>query len=245
MGGGTPARRYAGACGGSALCWPAAARGTRRPGRQGPAPRLQQRSRTSFAARHKPSLQRGLRCSCCGKSSHSRVSRRSQSVPTRTQSSRRRQPVKAAPAKVVPDDPVPLEEVVVAASRLSRCRSEIPNTHTVFTQDEIRQLPRLADDSLKAVHRLPAAASNGVSGLAYMRGGANNETLVTLDGFPLYEPFHLKLLLSPTSLLDPGILSTAGRACRRIHRGLRRPHELRSSRRLRSTRKPTSTTSSG
>ena len=41
-----------------------------------------------------------------------------------------------------------------------------------------------------------------------MRGGVNNETLVTLDGFALYEPFHLKLLLSPTSLLDPGILST-------------------------------------
>ena len=115
-------------------------------------------------------------------------------------------PVKAAPARPVPDDPVPLEEVVVAASRYS-LSSEIPNAHTVFTQDEIRQLPRLADDSLKAVHRLPAAASNGVSGLAYMRGGANNETLVTLDGFALYEPFHLKLLLSPTSLLDPGILN--------------------------------------
>jgi hypothetical protein len=115
-------------------------------------------------------------------------------------------PVKATPAMVVPQDPVPLEEVVVAASRYS-LSAEIPNAHTVFTQEEIRQLPRLADDSLKAVHRLPAAASNGVSGLAYMRGGANNETLVTLDGFALYEPFHLKLLLSPTSLLDPGILS--------------------------------------
>jgi hypothetical protein len=115
-------------------------------------------------------------------------------------------PVKAAPARAVPNDPVPLEEVVVAASRYS-LSAEIPNSHTVFTQEEIRQLPRLADDSLKAVHRLPAAASNGVSGLAYMRGGANNETLVTLDGFALYEPFHLKLLLSPTSLLDPGILS--------------------------------------
>ncbi len=115
-------------------------------------------------------------------------------------------PPKAAPGRVVPKDPVPLEEVVVAASRYS-LSAEIPNAHTVFTQEEIRQLPRLADDSLKAVHRLPAAASNGVSGLAYMRGGANNETLVTLDGFALYEPFHLKLLLSPTSLLDPGILS--------------------------------------
>ena len=115
-------------------------------------------------------------------------------------------PVKAAPARVVPADPAPLEEVVVAASRFS-LSADIPDAHTVFTQQEIRQLPRLADDSLKAVHRLPAAASNGVSGLAYMRGGASNETLVTLDGFSLYEPFHLKLLLSPTSLLDPGILS--------------------------------------
>jgi outer membrane cobalamin receptor len=115
-------------------------------------------------------------------------------------------PVKAAPVRSVPADPAPLEEVVVAASRFS-LSSDIPDAHTVFTQQEIRQLPRLADDSLKAVHRLPAAASNGVSGLAYMRGGASNETLVTLDGFALYEPFHLKLLLSPTSLLDPAILS--------------------------------------
>ncbi len=103
-------------------------------------------------------------------------------------------------------EPAPLEEIVVAASRYS-LSAEVPDVHTVFTQDEIQGLPRLADDSLKAVHRLPAAASNGVSGLAYMRGGESNETLVVLDGFPLYEPFHLKVLLSPTSLLDPGILS--------------------------------------
>ncbi len=109
-------------------------------------------------------------------------------------------------SKPQPPQPVALEEVVVAASRYS-LSAEVPDTHTVFTHAEIEGLPRLADDSLKAVHRLPAAASNGVSGLAYMRGGDSNETLVVLDGFPLYEPFHLKVLLSPTSLLDPGILS--------------------------------------
>ena len=92
--------------------------------------------------------------------------------------------------------------MVVAASRYS-LSSEIPDAHTFLTQGEIEGMPRLADDSLKAVHRLPGAASNGVSGLAYMRGGDSNETLVSLDGFPLYEPFHLKVLLSPTSLLDP------------------------------------------
>jgi outer membrane receptor protein involved in Fe transport len=40
-----------------------------------------------------------------------------------------------------------------------------------------------------------------------MRGGEDNETLVVLDGLPLYEPFHLRLLLSPASMLDPRVLS--------------------------------------
>ncbi len=108
---------------------------------------------------------------------------------------------KPAPAA----QPGRVEEVVVAASRYS-LSAAIPDAHTMFTQEEVEGMPRLADDSLKAVHRLPGAATNGVSGLAYMRGGLNNETLVVLDGFPLYDPFHLKLLLSPTSLLDPAIL---------------------------------------
>ena len=100
----------------------------------------------------------------------------------------------------------PLEEIVIAASRYS-LSSDTPDVHTFFTQEQIETLPRLADDSLKAVHRLPGAASNGLSGLANMRGGEDSETLIVLDGLPLYEPFHLRLLLSPTSVLDPRILS--------------------------------------
>ncbi|HQR24252.1 MAG TPA: TonB-dependent receptor plug domain-containing protein, partial [Steroidobacteraceae bacterium] len=111
----------------------------------------------------------------------------------------------AAPAPT-PAEPEPLEQVVVAASRYT-LSAEIPDAHTFLTHDEIVDMPRLAEDSLKTVQRLPGAATNGVSGLAYMRGGENIETLVVLDGFPLYEPFHLKVLLSPTSLLDPAILS--------------------------------------
>ncbi len=110
-------------------------------------------------------------------------------------------------ARAAPADRVPLEEVVVAASRYS-LSAELPDAHTFLTHAEIEGMPLLADDSLKAVHRLPGAATNGVSGLAYMRGGVANETLVSLDGFPLYEPFHLKVLLSPTSLLDPSIVDS-------------------------------------
>ena len=101
---------------------------------------------------------------------------------------------------------VPLEEIVIAASRYSLA-ADLPDAHTFLTQQEIEGLPRLADDALKAVHRLPGAASNGLAGLANIRGGASNETLVVLDGLPLYEPFHLRLLLSPVSLLDLRILS--------------------------------------
>jgi hypothetical protein len=100
----------------------------------------------------------------------------------------------------------PLEEIVIAASRYS-IASSVPDVHTFLTQDEIEDLPRLGDDSLKAVQRLPGAATNGLSGLANMRGGEENETLIVFDGLPLYEPFHLRLLLSPTSVLDPRVLS--------------------------------------
>ena len=39
-----------------------------------------------------------------------------------------------------------------------------------------------------------------------MRGGEENETLVVFDSLPLYEPFHLRLLQSPMSVLDPRVV---------------------------------------
>ena len=113
--------------------------------------------------------------------------------------------VTTGPAPAARDKPV-LEEIVIAASRYSLA-SSVPEVQTFLTQDEIESLPRLGDDSLKAVQRLPGAATNGLSGLANMRGGEENETLIVFDGLPLYEPFHLRLLLSPTSVLDPRVLS--------------------------------------
>src|SRR5690606_33458238 len=104
-------------------------------------------------------------------------------------------------------EPRPLEEIVVATSRY-RLAEEDPDAHIFLTQEELRRLPRLADDSLRAVHRLPGAASNGLSGLAHIRGGEENETRIVFDGMPLYEPFHLKNLFSPVSVLDPGAVGS-------------------------------------
>ena len=99
----------------------------------------------------------------------------------------------------------PLDEVVVTSSRYALA-SDVPDVHTLLTQEELEALPRLAEDTLKAVHRLPGAASNGLAGLAHVRGGEANETLVLFDGLPLYEPFHLRLLQSPASVLDERII---------------------------------------
>jgi outer membrane receptor protein involved in Fe transport len=94
-----------------------------------------------------------------------------------------------------------LEEVVVHASRY-RLATDLGVSEAVLTQEDVNNMPRLGDETLRAVQRLPGFASDGFSGLGAVRGGEPNETAIVLDGLRLYEPFHLKNFLSPISLLD-------------------------------------------
>ncbi|MEQ1801831.1 MAG: TonB-dependent receptor [Gammaproteobacteria bacterium] len=103
--------------------------------------------------------------------------------------------------------PTSLDEIVVTASQYNLANTG-PEVATFLTQQELRSLPKMADETLRAVHRLPGAASNGVSGLAHIRGGEENETQILLDGMPLQEPFHLKSFFSPISVLDPEIVDS-------------------------------------
>ena len=100
-----------------------------------------------------------------------------------------------------------LEEIVVQASRYTLAAAQPDTSHTFLTQDQLNALPRLGDETLRAVQRLPGASSNGVSSLAAIRGGDPTETAILLDGLRLYEPFHLKNFLNPVSLLDARTLS--------------------------------------
>jgi len=52
----------------------------------------------------------------------------------------------------------PLEQIVVASSRYT-LREASPTAVTFLTQAEVEALPRLAEDSLKIVQRLPGAAN--------------------------------------------------------------------------------------
>jgi outer membrane receptor protein involved in Fe transport len=102
-------------------------------------------------------------------------------------------------------DDAPIEEVVVQTSRYSLA-TDYADAHTFLTQEQVQALPRLADETLRAVQRLPGTAGNGVSSLASIRGGEPTETAILLDGLRLYEPFHLKHFFSPVSLLDSRLI---------------------------------------
>lgn len=114
---------------------------------------------------------------------------------------------RATRAAAVPQDrppaaaPSSVEEVVVQTSRYALA-SGIAGSHAFLDQTQVTNLPRLGDETLQAIQRLPGAAVNGFSSIGAIRGGVPNETAIVLDGLRLYEPFHLKNYLSPVSLLD-------------------------------------------
>ncbi|HEY6643804.1 TonB-dependent receptor plug domain-containing protein, partial [Povalibacter sp.] len=98
-----------------------------------------------------------------------------------------------------------LEEVVVQTSRYALA-ADLSGSHAFLDQVQVTNLPRLGDETLHAVQRLPGAAVNGFSSIGPIRGGVPNETAILLDGLRLYEPFHLKNYLSPVSLLDSRLI---------------------------------------
>ena len=119
----------------------------------------------------------------------------------------------AGPPEPAPAPPVSeprqqqLEEVVVQTSRY-RLASDDLTVRTFLTQEQVKNMPRLADETLRAVQRLPGTTTNGFSSIGSVRGGEPNETAIVLDGLRLYEPFHLKNFLSPVSLLDSRLIDS-------------------------------------
>ena len=100
-----------------------------------------------------------------------------------------------------------LEEVIVQTSRYRLATDQLAS-RTFLTQEQVKNMPRLADETLRAVQRLPGTTTNGFSSIGSVRGGEPNETAIVLDGLRLYEPFHLKNFLSPVSLLDSRLIDS-------------------------------------
>jgi outer membrane cobalamin receptor len=108
----------------------------------------------------------------------------------------------------VKEDQLPrleIDEVKIVASRY-----ELFDRHAGSEQflsgEDIRLLPHIADDVFRAFHRLPGAAATDFSAPFHLRGGALDEVKVVLDGLELFEPYHMRTVFNPLSIIDPGII---------------------------------------
>jgi hypothetical protein len=101
----------------------------------------------------------------------------------------------------------PIEEIVVAASQYELLGAAAASAVRLSASD-IEFLPDLGDDALRAVHRLPGTATNGLSARANIRGGEAGEALVLFDGLRLYDPYHLDDFQSVFSTIDPRVVRT-------------------------------------
>lgn len=92
-----------------------------------------------------------------------------------------------------------LEPVTVAAQRARTTFQEnAGQTTRELSRGELRLIPGLAElDVLRAVEVLPGVVSTSDFSSAYnVRGGSADQNLITLDGFPIFNPFHLAGLFS-------------------------------------------------
>ncbi|MDJ0656035.1 MAG: TonB-dependent receptor [Xanthomonadales bacterium] len=98
-----------------------------------------------------------------------------------------------------------LEELVVNASRYELVAGSAASPR-VMTAADLKIIPDLGDDPLRAVGRLPGTATSGFSAKVNLRGGEADETLVRFDDLRLYNPFHLKDFHSVFSTIDPSVV---------------------------------------
>ncbi|HEV2735260.1 MAG TPA: TonB-dependent receptor, partial [Longimicrobiaceae bacterium] len=76
-----------------------------------------------------------------------------------------------------------------------------------LTAAAMDQIPALAEpDVFRALHTLPSvSAASDYSTALYVRGGAPDQTLILLDGAPLFNPFHLAGLFAA---IDPDAVAS-------------------------------------
>ena len=106
----------------------------------------------------------------------------------------------------------PLEEVIVSASQYRFAR--VPTAAVSLSAADLHAAPNLGDDPMRAVARVPGAATSDLSSRVWLRGGAADETLVRFDDWRLYNPFHLKDFQSMFSSIGANVVESL-----RIHAG--------------------------
>ena len=101
-----------------------------------------------------------------------------------------------------------LEEITIVSSSYMLFENATSSSQ-FLTGDQIRLMPHIADDAYRAFHRLPGVAANDFQAPFNLRGGSVDEVKTVIDGLEIFEPFHMRTLFSPLSIVDPGIIDGA------------------------------------
>lgn len=97
--------------------------------------------------------------------------------------------------------PVALAEIVVTPSRFEILKSE-PDGRQFLSREEVRSVPHPGDDLYRAIAHVPGTTSNDLTARPNIRGGAEDEVSVIVDGAEIHDPFHLRDFFRAFSTID-------------------------------------------
>ena len=99
----------------------------------------------------------------------------------------------------------PLQEVTVVASRFTYESVERGGAF-LLDQATIAAQPKIGEDALQALSRLPGVSFSGFSARPNVRGGESGEWQVVLDDLPIRQPFHLPAYNAALSAIDESLV---------------------------------------
>jgi len=88
--------------------------------------------------------------------------------------------------------PLGLAEIVVTPGRFGIMGTSAPVARQTLTREDLETIPQLGEDVFRTLQRIPGVAAGDISTRLNVRGGSDQEMLMTIDGIELYEPYHLK-----------------------------------------------------
>lgn len=103
---------------------------------------------------------------------------------------------------------IPIAAVIVTPGYVGIMPPGMAKAQTLSRQ-QIETVPQLGEDVYRAIGRFAGVATTDYSAKFTVRGQSADELLVTFDGLPLVEPFHLKDMGSALSIVDMATLGTA------------------------------------